>query len=175
MEALSAIKWGTAVLDEAQFIKNPESLRAKAAYRLDAEFRVISTGTPVENHLGDLWSIFHFLNPDLFGTWKGFQRRFVRSIERDNDLRAKQELRDLVKPYVLRRTKSQVLDDLPPLTSVRHEVRLSEVESQQYAVLRKQIWEKLHNASVKRYNKLEILAEITRLRRFCCHPRLVFL
>src|SRR5690606_33223605 len=59
-------------------------------------------------------------------------------------------------------------------TSVRHEVRLSEVESQQYAVLRKQIWEKLHNASVKRYNKLEILAEITRLRRFCCHPRLVF-
>lgn len=174
VEALSAIKWGTAVLDEAQFIKNPESLRAKAAYRLEAAFRVISTGTPVENHLGDLWSIFHFLNPDLFGTWKGFQRRFVRSIERDNDQRAKQELRDLVKPYVLRRTKSQVLDDLPPLTAVRHEVRLSEVETQQYAILRKQIWEKLHNSSVKRYNKLEILAEITRLRRFCCHPRLVF-
>jgi hypothetical protein len=174
VEALSAVKWGTAVLDEAQFIKNPESLRAKAAYRLDAEFRVISTGTPVENHLGDLWSIFHFLNPDLFGTWKGFQRRFVRTIERENDQRAKQELRELVKPYVLRRTKSQVLDDLPPLTAVRHEVRLSEVESQQYAVLRKQIWEKLHNASVRRYNKLEILAEITRLRRFCCHPRLVF-
>lgn len=174
VEALAPIKWGTAILDEAQFIKNPESLRAKAAYRVDAEFRVVSTGTPVENHLGDLWSIFHFANPELFGSWKSFQARFVRPVERENSDRARRELRELVRPYVLRRTKAQVLGDLPPLTSVRHEVRLSEGETRQYGVLRKQIWEKLHNTAVKRYNKLEILAEITRLRRFCCHPRLVF-
>lgn len=174
VEQLTTVQWGTAILDEAQFIKNPESLRAKAAYRVQAEFRIVSTGTPVENHLGDLWSIFHFANPELFGTWKSFQGRFVRPVEREHNERARRELRELVRPYVLRRTKAQVLSDLPPLTSVRHEVRLSDGETRQYGVLRKQIWEKLHNTSVKRYNKLEILAEITRLRRFCCHPRLVF-
>ena len=174
IEALAPIAWGTAILDEAQFIKNPESLRAKAAYRINAEFRIASTGTPVENHLGDLWSIFHFVNPDLFGAWKSFQTRFVRPVERENSERVRKDLRELVRPYVLRRTKAQVLRDLPPITTVRHEVRLTEGETRQYGVLRKQIWEKLHNTSVKRYNKLEILAEITRLRRFCCHPRLVF-
>src|SRR5690606_26288772 len=81
IEMLAPIAWGTAILDEAQFIKNPESLRAKAAYRINAEFRIASTGTPVENHLGDLWSIFHFVNPELFGAWKTFQARFVRPVE----------------------------------------------------------------------------------------------
>ncbi len=173
-EALGGIEWGTVVLDEAQFIKNPESLRAKAAYRLNAAFRVVSTGTPVENHLGDLWSIFHFLNPDLLGTWKGFQQKYGRPIEREGDESTRAALRELVRPYVLRRTKGQVLRDLPPITTVRHEVRLSESETQQYTLLRKQIWNKLHSTSTKRHTKIEILAEITRLRRFCCHPRLVF-
>src|SRR5690606_153616 len=173
-DALSDIEWGTVVLDEAQFIKNPESLRAKAAYRLPAGFRVVSTGTPVENHLGDLWSIFHFLNPELLGTWKTFQQRYGRPIEREGDEATRTALRELVRPYVLRRTKAQVLRDLPPITTVRHEVRLSEAETQQYTLLRKQIWNKLHSTSTKRHTKIEILAEITRLRRFCCHPRLVF-
>src|SRR5690606_49676 len=173
-ESLGAIEWGTVVLDEAQFIKNPESLRAKAAYRLSAGFRVVSTGTPVENHLVDLWSIFHFLNPELLGTWKTFQQRFGRPIEREGDEATRTALRELVRPYVLRRTKAQVLRDLPPITTVRHEVRLSDAETHQYTLLRKQIWNKLHTTSAKRHSKLEILAEITRLRRFCCHPRLVF-
>ena len=173
-DALGGIEWGTVVLDEAQFIKNPESLRAKAAYRLSAGFRVVSTGTPVENHLGDLWSIFHFLNPELLGTWKTFQQRFGRPIEREGDEATRTALRELVRPYVLRRTKAQVLRDLPPITTVRHEVRLSDAETHQYTLLRKQIWNKLHTTSAKRHSKLEILAEITRLRRFCCHPRLVF-
>lgn len=173
-EELCAISWATVVLDEAQFIKNPQSLRAKASFRLPAGFKIAATGTPVENHLGDLWSIFHFLNPSLLGSWRSFQQRFVKPIERDQDSERRTQVRELVQPFILRRTKSEVLRELPPLTIVKHEIRLSESEARLYALLRRQIRERLSVGSVKRENKLEILAEITRLRRFCCHPRLVF-
>lgn len=173
-EALCAISWATVVLDEAQFIKNPQSLRAKASFRLSSGFRIAATGTPVENHLGDLWSIFHFLNPSLLGSWRSFQQRFVKPIEREQDAERRAQVRELVQPFILRRTKSEVLRELPPMTVVKHEVRLSESEAQLYALLRRQIGERLTMGSVKRENKLEILAEISRLRRFCCHPRLVF-
>ena len=171
---LARIEWATAVLDEAQFIKNPESLRARAAFSLVAEFRIAATGTPVENHFGDLWSIFRFINPDLLGTWRDFDRRFVKPIERDGDLGPREVLKKLIAPYVLRRRKSDVLPDLPPLTEVRHEVRLSADDALRYGLLRKQIHEKLFTSWGKKQNKIEVLAEITRLRRFCCHPRLVF-
>ena len=171
---LSAAEWGTAVLDEAQFIKNPQSLRARAAFTLKAQQRIIATGTPVENHLGDLWSLFHFLNPGLLGDWAHFKRSYVMPVERDGDARTTEQLRNLVKPYVLRRMKGEVLADLPPLTEVRHDVELSPDESLRYAVLRRQIHDKLYTVHGKRFNKLEVLAELMRLRRFCCHPSLVF-
>ncbi|HEU5073740.1 MAG TPA: DEAD/DEAH box helicase [Polyangiaceae bacterium] len=172
--SLAQLVWNTVILDEAQFIKNPHSARAKAAFQLQARARVVLTGTPVENHLGDLWSIFRFLNPDLLGSYKHFFHRFLRPIERDQDAERKQRLKSLVHPFLLRRTKQQVLSDLPPLTVVRHEVMLSHDESLRYALLKKQIHEKLRTVHGKREHKLRILAEITRLRRFCCHPRLVF-
>lgn len=174
VDALAHVEFGTVVLDEAQFIKNPASQRARAAYRLQARHRIVATGTPVENHLGDVWSLFHFLMPGLFGSHRSYQRRFVAPIQRDDDAATKEQLRRLLRPYVLRRLKSQVLGELPPLTTIRHEVRLSREESIRYALLRRQIHDKLHTGHGKRQNKLEILAEITRLRRFCCHPRLVF-
>jgi SNF2 family DNA or RNA helicase len=173
-EHLCKVEWGSVVLDEAQFIKNPTSRRALAAYKLKAQYRIAATGTPVENHLGDLWSIFHFLNPELFGTWRGFDRAFVKPIERDADAEKQALLRKHVQPYILRRLKSQVLPDLPPITTIRHEVRLSESEALRYALLRRQIHEKLSTTYGRRQHKLEILAEIMRLRRFCCHPKLVF-
>src|SRR5262249_41037316 len=89
-------------------------------------------------------------------------------------LSPEQQLKQLVQPYVLRRLKRDVLKELPPLTELSHEVELSRDESLRYALLRKQIHEKLFTSWGKRENKIEILAEITRLRRFCCHPRLVF-
>jgi superfamily II DNA or RNA helicase len=171
--ALAAVAWGTAVLDEAQFIKNAESQRAKAAFRLQAGLRIVATGTPVENHYGDLWSLFRFTSPGLLGDWPSFRRRFVLPIERDGNTSAAAALRELVGPYVLRRKKRDVLTELPPITEITHEVRLSSSSSMRYALLRKQIHEKLFSAR-GRGNKIEILAEITRLRRFCCHPRLVF-
>ncbi len=174
IEALCLIEWGSVVLDEAQFIKNPRSQRALAAYRLQAQCRIAATGTPVENHLGDLWSIFNFLNPGLLGTWRSFSHRFVKPIEQRQEADARGALRELIKPFILRRTKAEVLADLPPLTVVHHTVNLSESEAQGYALLRRQIREKLLTASGRRDNKIEVLAEITRLRRYCCHPRLVF-
>lgn len=171
---LTDLSWGTAVLDEAQFIKNSQSLRAQAAFRIDAKQRVAATGTPVENHAADLWSIFHFINPGLLGDFTDFNRRFVKPIERDGGQTPEELLRRVIQPYVLRRLKRDVLQELPPLTELAHEVELSADETARYAVLRKQIHDKLFTSWGKRENKIEVLAEITRLRRFCCHPRLVF-
>lgn len=170
----AAVPFDTAVLDEAQFIKNADTRRARAALRLSATQRIAATGTPVENHYGDLWSIFEFLNPGLLGDWKEFSRRFVRPIERDGAVAPEVLLRQLVRPYVLRRLKAEVLPELPPVTEVHYDVHLSADESMRYALLRRQIHDKLFSPSGKRKNKLEILSELTRLRRFCCHPRLVF-
>jgi superfamily II DNA or RNA helicase len=171
---LSSLTWNTIVLDEAQFIKNAHSQRARAAFALPARYRLAMTGTPVENHLGDLWSIFHFLNPVLLGTWQHFQLRYVKPIERDRNSEQRAELKALIGPFLLRRVKDAVLAELPPLTVVQHSVRLSEDETLRYALLRRQIHEKLRTAYGKRQHKLQIFTEITRLRRFCCHPRLVF-
>lgn len=173
-EALASIEWNTAVLDEAQFIKNESSLRAKAAFRLRAAYRVAMTGTPVENHLGDLWSLFHFLNEPLLGSAKHFEVRYRLPIERDKNSEQHDALKRLIGPFILRRTKTQVLRELPRITTLRHEVRLSRDEALRYALLRRQIHEKLHTATGKREHKLQVFSEITRLRRFCCHPRLVF-
>jgi SNF2 family DNA or RNA helicase len=174
---LREVEFATAVLDEAQFIKNAESLRARAAFGLQARQRFVATGTPVENHYGDLWSIFHFLNPGLLGDWAPFKRRFVHPKESgssDGGDAPEIALRRLIHPYVLRRRKSEVLKELPPLTEVQHDVHLSSDDGLRYAYLRKEIHEKLFTAWGKKQNKLEVLAEIGRLRRFCCHPRLVF-
>ena len=171
---LSALNFGMVVLDEAQFIKNPQSLRAKAAYSLNAKQRVAATGTPVENHLGDLWGIFRFLNPGLLGDWPHFKRTFLMPVERDAGRESTELLQKLVRPFLLRRLKRDVLSDLPPLTEVQHDVQLSADESLRYALLRKQIHQKLYTVHGKRNNKLEVLSEIMRLRRFCCHPMLVF-
>jgi superfamily II DNA or RNA helicase len=171
---LASLTWNTVVLDEAQFIKNAHSLRARAAFALPARYRLAMTGTPVENHLGDLWSIFHFLNPALLGTWKHFQVRYLKPIERDRDSEQRAQLKALIAPFLLRRVKDDVLPDLPPLTLVRHGIRLSEAESLLYALLRRQIHEKLRTPHGKRQHKLQVFTELTRLRRFCCHPRLVF-
>ncbi|HVW28693.1 MAG TPA: DEAD/DEAH box helicase [Polyangiaceae bacterium] len=172
--ALASIEWGTAVLDEAQFIKNPKSRRAEAAFRLNAAQRIAATGTPVENHFGDLFSIFRFLSPGLLGDWPEFNRTYIEPVERGGLAEPGAALRALVRPYVLRRKKSEVLAELPPLTEVQHDVRLSKDEATRYALLRRQIHEKLFTAHGKQQNKIQALAEITRLRRFCCHPRLVF-
>lgn len=174
-EALQAIEWATVILDEGQFIKNSETQRARAACSLRASVRIVATGTPIENHPGDLHSLFQFLNPELFGSAQVFQRRFGRAAESDDKVGARQrkELRRLLKPFILRRTKAQVLEDLPPITEICHAVELSSGEALLYEAVRKQALSKIERLTEGPQNRIQILAELMRLRRLCCHPALV--
>lgn len=145
--------------------------RARAVMALKADFRLALSGTPVENHLGELWSLFRFLNPDLLGGLRSFNQRFVDPVERGDRL-AGNTLKQLIKPFVLRRTKAQVLDELPPRTDVLHLIPMSEDERHWYEALRQQAVERLEKGGDD-ISPLQVLTEITRLRRFCCHPSLV--
>ncbi len=173
-EALGAVDWKMAVLDEAQAIKNADTKRAQAVQGLRAEFRLALTGTPVENYLDELWSLFNFVNPGVLGSREGFQKRFARPIERDKDPHARQALRSLIRPFLLRRTKAAVLSELPPRTEQTLNVEMAESERAFYEALRQRSLERiaaLNEPAGRR--KIQILAEITRLRRACCNPALI--
>jgi len=173
IELLSQVHWQSIVLDEAQAIKNAATKRSKAAMRLDASFRLITTGTPIENHLGELWNLFAFINPGLLGTYKQFNRRFGIPIEKYHDREARRTLKKLIRPFMLRRIKSQVLEELPPRTEITLRVEMAPEELQFYEALRQQAIENIEGSSEKTGRHLRILAEIMRLRRACCHPKLI--
>ncbi|MBC7792166.1 MAG: helicase, partial [Clostridia bacterium] len=130
-EKLAAEEWDMAVLDEAQSIKNPTSQVAKAAFALNATFRVALTGTPVENRLEDLWAQFHFVNRGLLGGRQDFYERYVKPITQ-GDEEAGKRLRDRVRPFVLRRMKSEVAKELPPRTEMVLKCELNQVERDVY-------------------------------------------
>jgi len=171
---LTAVDWQTVVLDEAQAIKNAATKRAQAAMHLKAPFKVVTTGTPIENHLGEFWTLFNFINPGLLGSRERFNTRFAGPIERENDREASRRLKKLVQPFILRRLKSQVLEELPPRTEVVLEVELSREETALYEALRRKALERIEAEEGANGQKpMRILAEITRLRQACCHPRLI--
>jgi superfamily II DNA or RNA helicase len=170
-DRLATISWAMAVLDEAQAIKNPDTQRAKASQRLSAGFRLALTGTPVENHLDELWSIFRFVNPGLLGSREAFGKRFATPIERDGDPNAKAALKALVRPFLLRRTKAAVLAELPPRTEQTILIERDEEERAFYEALRRRALERLEESGGER-TRIHILAEITKLRQACCHPAL---
>lgn len=168
LEKLRGLEWNVALLDEAQFIKNPASKTARAAYALKAAVRVATTGTPVENRLSELWSIFRFLNPGLLGSLASFRRRFETNLA--TNLNASQRrLKRLVSPFLLRRTKAEVLSELPPRTEITLMVDLSTQERSLYEQLRRQAEEGLRQQG----SRFELLAHLTRMRQACSHPRLV--
>lgn len=169
-EQFTAVQWHTLVLDEAQAIKNDSTKRAKAAMALNADFRLALSGTPIENHLGELWSLFNFLNPGLLGTKEQFNQRFATPIEKGNT-ETRALLKKLLSPFVLRRTKTQVLTELPSRTEITLAVELSDDERHLYEALRQQAIEQLANAESGQ--AIQVLAEIMKLRRFCCNPSLV--
>ncbi len=169
-EALAGVKWHTVVLDEAQAIKNAAARRSVAAMDLKAGFKMVTTGTPIENNLGELWNLFQFINPGLLGSLKTFNERFGVPIERNKDRVVRARLKRLLQPFILRRTKSQVLPELPARTDVVLRVDLGAEEAAVYEALRASAIEKLSGG---RPGQIQVLAEIMRLRRACCHPRLV--
>ncbi|MEL7353981.1 MAG: DEAD/DEAH box helicase [Cyanobacteria bacterium J06560_5] len=173
-DMLAQVTWTTIVLDEAQAIKNPSTLRSRAVMALQGQFKVIMTGTPIENHLGELWNLFQFINPGLLGSLHSFNRRFANPIARENDAGARKALRRLIAPFILRRTKDQVLTELPSRTEITVSVALSEEEMAFYEALRREAIANLKNKELRAGQKhLQVLAEIMRLRRACCNPALV--
>jgi len=171
-DALAAVRWQTVVLDEAQAIKNPTSQVARAAYRLQAQFRVALTGTPIENRLEELWSQYRFLNPSLLGDQASFQERYARPIA-DGTPGVAARLRERIRPFLLRRLKSEVARELPPRTEDVLHCELSESERAVYdavrAATRDDVVARLRSGG----NVLEALEALLRLRQAACHAALV--
>ncbi len=173
-EMLSKVEWQTIVLDEAQAIKNFATKRSQAAMNLQGGFKLITTGTPIENHLGELWNLFRFINPGLLGSLENFNQRFANPIERSQDKQARNKLKKLIQPFLLRRTKNQVLQELPSRTEILLHVDLSKEEMAFYEALRREAIAKLSQSDAAAGHKhLQVLAEIMKLRRACCNARLV--
>ncbi|TWU06149.1 DEAD/DEAH box helicase [Stieleria varia] len=173
IDKLKKIDFATLILDEAQAIKNAATQRSKAAKQLTADCRYLLTGTPMENHLGELWNLMDFINPGLLGSSESFQDRFAIPIERDGDPVARQGLKRLVAPFILRRTKAQVLTELPPRIETTLRIQPSDDEAAFYEAVRLRAVEKLAEAADGKPQPLQILGEIMRMRRACCHPKLV--
>jgi hypothetical protein len=170
---ISTFPWTTVVLDEAQAIKNTGTKRSQAAMKVDADFRIITTGTPIENNLSELWNLFRFINPGLLGSLESFQERFANPVERDGEVEARERLRRMISPFVLRRTKGEVLRELPERTEVTMRLELGADERALYEAVRREALSEVEESGGGEPNRMRVLAGIMRLRRTCCHPRLV--
>ena len=171
-ELLSKIEWGAVILDEAQAIKNPTSQNAQAACGLQARYRLALTGTPIENRLLDLWSIFSFAMPGVLGTRSAFTKNFDG---RDDPL-ARRRLAARTRPFLLRRTKNEVASDLPDRVEEDLSIELEGTQAALYqAEVKRARAQLLKVKTSKELDKLRfnILTSLLRLRQICCHPRLL--
>ncbi len=174
-EALKNIPFEFVILDEAQNIKNPDSVGAKACRQLNALHRLALTGTPVENRLKELWSIFDFLMPEFLGTYRDFNDTFERPIESGIE-GVGQKLRKIAHPFILRRMKSQVERELPDRTDI---INLCELDDEQRSLYldvldecRQKIFGEIASRGIGR-SQISVLAALLRLRQVCCDPRLL--
>ncbi|OAV66354.1 ATP-dependent helicase HepA [Bacteroidales bacterium Barb6XT] len=181
-ELFARTVFATAVLDEAHVIKNYATKTSHATMQLQASFRLALTGTPVQNYLGEIWNLFNFINPGLLGSLKHFTDVFIKV----DDENTRKRLKRLIAPFILRRTKNKVLDELPSKTEIVKKITLSDDEAAFYEALRRQAVENLCKEKEKKeggeegegegdknIGHIQVLAEITKLRRACCNPRLV--
>jgi SNF2 family DNA or RNA helicase len=173
IEFLEAKKWEIVVLDEAQAIKNSTTKRFQAAIQLNSKHRLALTGTPIENNLEEIWSLFRFVAPGLLGSKESFQKRFITSVNPEKDKNRRLALKNLIQLFMLRRTKNAVLQELPSRTEQTVFIDASAEESAFYEAIRRQALLNLSSIEEKKGGrKIHILAEISRLRRTCCHPKL---
>ncbi|HEX8704728.1 MAG TPA: DEAD/DEAH box helicase [Myxococcaceae bacterium] len=173
--SLGAIPFATLVVDEAQALKNPATRRARAARQLNAGFRIALSGTPLENHLGELWSIYSIVFPGLLGSWEQFRERFAAPIERGKDPDANAALSRVLRPFLLRRTKQEVARELPPRTEIQVPVALSEEEWELYEDARLAAVAEVSQQGKGLRNeqqRFQVLAALTRLRLLASHPKL---
>ena len=171
LDELAEIDWNRVVLDEAQAIKNRHSRTAKAVGRLRGEHRVALTGTPVENRLGELWSIMDFLNPGLLGSAEKFRTRYAIPVERHADSAAAARLRQVTRPYLLRRVKTDptIIDDLPDKIEIKQYSRLTSEQASLYQSVADDMMAKIAGSDgIERRGN--VLAAMTKLKQVCNHP-----
>lgn len=168
--------YSLAFFDEAQYLKNPATALAKAARKLPAENRIALTGTPMENHLGELWALFDLILPGYLGDRKAFQEHYRKPIEELGDAGRQGELSRRVRPFMLRRTKDQVTPELPEKTEILRHVQLNREQRDLYETVRasmdSRIRDVLNEKGVAR-SQIEILDALLKLRQICCHPTLL--
>jgi SNF2 family DNA or RNA helicase len=171
-DELARVRWRGLVLDEAQQIKNPDTRRARAARSMEADFRVALTGTPVENHVGDLWSIMEVLNPGLLGSRASFRKRFFLPIQTARDPEAASRLRRVTGPFILRRLKTDrsIIRDLPERIETRTYCPLTREQASLYAAVLRELEEGLAEGTGGIQRKGLVLATLTRLKQVCNHP-----
>lgn len=159
-------------IDEAQFIKNPTSLGAKAVKAVQAKHRFALTGTPIENTLSELWSIFDFVMPGFFGRYRQFEECYEKPILRDHDSVQMQKLRRKIRPFVLRRMKKEVLIELPDKIETRRMAEMGAKQRKIYESYLARIQMELagDEENTPGGNRMQVLAALTRLRQICCHP-----
>ena len=175
-EVLLAQDWHVVLLDEAQTIKNPAATASKLARSLRARQRLCLSGTPLENHLGELWSLFDFVLPGFLGDRGGFQRRYRTPIERGGDAERQALLARRVAPFMLRRTKEEVAAELPPKTEIAETVEMGDAQRAVYESIRLAMHARVRRAIEERglaRSGIVILDALLKLRQACCDPRLL--
>ncbi|HSO85815.1 MAG TPA: SNF2-related protein, partial [Draconibacterium sp.] len=164
------------ILDESQFVKNPESKTYKAIIQLHAKHKLVLTGTPIENSLSDLWSQLNFLNPGLLGNQAYFQKMFIAPIEKHNNPEQQKMLQLLISPFILRRKKEEVARELPPLTEHVVYCPMAEEQEKRYeqekSVIRNAILENIEKEGIKK-SSFVVLQGLTKLRQLANHPSLL--
>jgi superfamily II DNA or RNA helicase len=173
---IAELKFDVVVFDEAQTIKNPRAKTYQAAQGVDAAMRIALTGTPMENHLGELWALFNLLSPGLLGDLDNFNRVFRHPIEQHNADEQMQKLRARVRPFLLRRTRAEVLDDLPERTEYTRWIELNPGQADLYESLRTAIHDDIRKVIDEKgigRSAIHILDALLKLRQVCCDPRLV--
>ncbi len=176
MHVLLAHEYHYVILDEAQNIKNPKAQASKVVRQIQARHRLCLTGTPMENHLGEIWSLFDFLMPKLLGDDKQFRRLFRVPIEKNADQKRQHSLNTRIAPFLLRRTKQEVIKELPPKTVIVQNVELSGGQRDLYESIRVAMYDKIRvliDQQGMARSHIIILDALLKLRQVCCDPRLV--
>ena len=168
-ETLTQRQWTTVCLDEAHTIKNRDTKSSSVAMQLKADNRIILTGTPIQNHLGELWNLMQFINPGLLGSYEHFTNRFINPIQAGEE-EPRLQLKRMIAPFMLRRTKQQVARELPDKEEIMVPVKMSHDEMAIYEVIRREAKEELETAGIVNVNTL---AMITKLREAACSASLV--
>jgi len=176
VEAMKKLAWHLVVLDEAQVIKSPDAKATKAVCQLDTRHRLCLSGTPIENNLQELWSEFAFLMPGLLGDRKHFTKRYRTPIEKNNDAVRRVQLIRRIRPFLLRRTKSEVAPDLPPRHTILRRINLAPEQLELYETIRGTLYDKVREqitGLTAAQGRIVVLDALLKLRQVCCDPRLV--